>query len=147
MITYGKRLNKKKIPPMEELYTLWGKEGEEQYSILLSKDKSIEDRIKELKINNAIMKYENNFLRIWVGPRQRKDEGYYYRRQGASFEKDIYVVTNGVVKHHAKLCEICKDKLKGIVDECSTINTWNKQREKACVFNLLIQKLISTSLK
>jgi hypothetical protein len=30
------------------------------------------------------------------------------------------------------------DKLKGIVDECSTTNTWNKQREKACVYNLLL---------
>jgi hypothetical protein len=137
MIRYGKRLNKKKIPGTDMMYTIHGKDNFK--CIALSKDKTIEERVKDLHIDNAIIKKDVNCLRIWIGPRAKVgDVRRYWRRTPENFEDDIYVVQQGKVEHLSKLCYICKDKMKGIVDECTTINQYSSQKESACEYKLTV---------
>lgn len=139
MIQYGKRLNKKKMCTLDKMYTIQGK-GENQNILLAYAGKTLEDRVKELKIDNAIIRKETNCLRIWISPRKRDTgmRGYYYRQNAGDWDKGFISVINGEIKSHTKLCYLCKDKMKGIVDECTTQNTWNKQMEKQCVYDIVV---------
>lgn len=141
MIIYGKRLNKKKMCTLDKMYTIQGK-GEDTSILLAHAGVSLADRIKDLKIQNAIIRQETNCWRIWIGPRKRfvKQGGYYYRQNAVDFEHNITVVDNGVIQNYSKLCYVCKDKMKGIVDECTQKSHWNNTMEKCCNFDLTIKE-------
>ena len=121
MITYGSNINKKKITTSDNLYTLYQSTGLEA-SILLP-SKPIEDYVEELKIDNAIGRAEKNCIRLWIADRKQNPKdpngrNYRYNYSNGDFRKDFFVVKNKEVTFYKSLCDLCKDRVKGIVGEC-----------------------------
>lgn len=141
MITWGKRLNKKKMPTLDMMYTIQGRGEEDQNILLAHAGKTLEDRVKELKIDNAIIRKEANCLRIWISPRKRikNKHSYYHHQNAGDWDKNVWIVRGGKLEYFSKLCYMCKDKMKGIVDECKEPNSYNPNNmERSCIYDLTI---------
>lgn len=132
MIIPGKKWNRKDILEMKQYYAQ-SKKGDYD-GILLSPDWTMEEMIKELHINNAIVKQESNAWLIFT-PRVKANNYY-----GSSLEeklKMVYVVKDGNIEKTQSLCHYCKDRLKGVVDVCYYEDSYG-HKYKRCNFVLTL---------
>jgi hypothetical protein len=143
MVTYGVRVNRKKLDKetsVADMYSVWT--GHRERSILVP-NKGIQHYIDKTGLDNAFVRETDNFLQIWIEPRKLeavKSPSYGGNSNYCNgiFRKDFYYVSNGKVESFKTLCDFCKDKVKGIVEECKEKNSWNDSYQESCYYSLSV---------
>lgn len=143
MITKGKVLKslaKKNITTVEGFYSLYPKSYYEEECYILPKTEklNLQYYIDNLALNNAIVSDQITFFAVLARNHVPATETREYNDAGI-FNKNIFVVINKQVTRYGSICAICKDKLKGVVDECVTTK-WGR-RDRECILKLMINEL------
>lgn len=143
MITFGKKVDRKKITSVDNLYTQWRYTNPIDRSILLPK-KDLKEYVKELKIDNGICKIHNHCIQFWMTDRKissTEKNSWRYDYANGAFKTDFYLIQKGQITHYKSLCEICKDRLKGVVGECKDPNKFSYKSiggREVCYYDLNI---------
>lgn len=142
MITYGKKVDRKKITSADKLYTLWRYTDPTGRSILLPRSKELKDYVAELKIDNGICKIHTNCIQFWLADRKipiPANNSWRHNYESGAFKTDFYLIQKGKITHYKSLCEICKDRLKGLVGECKDTDTSSYRHNlEVCYYDLNI---------